>query len=135
MNDFSPLDRFVRKHWLDKLWLEFVMKMYRYCHGNSLGSMTLVWRLPTDSPENPTLTAKAITLLNSKQRLFCTRQMRKDFHLKISGQSCKSIWTRLSHLSIERRHGNTLYLPIAISVRDLMRPCFCQQHLTPALST
>ena len=50
VNDFSPTDRFVRKHWLDKLHLEFEIKMYCFCHSNSLGSMTFVWRLPTNCP-------------------------------------------------------------------------------------
>ena len=79
VNDYAPIDRFVRKHWVDKLQVEFSIQMYRYCHGNCLGTMTFVWRVPTDSPEDPTSTAKAIADLNSKQKLYCTRQMRKDF--------------------------------------------------------
>ena len=36
VNDYSPLDRYVRRHWLDKLQLEFPVKMYRYSRGNNL---------------------------------------------------------------------------------------------------
>ena len=55
------------------------VKMYRYSHGNSLGNMTFVWRVPSDSAEDHTSTARTIAVLNSKQQLFCTRQMRRDF--------------------------------------------------------
>ena len=80
LNDFSPSDRYIRKHWLDNLKLEFPVKMYRFCHGNSLGTMTFIWRLPTEyTAEDATATAQAITILNSHQQQYCTRQMRKDF--------------------------------------------------------
>jgi hypothetical protein len=147
--------------------------------------MTFIWRVPSDSAEDHTSTARAIAVLNSKQQLFCTRQMRKDFisryrqfvkapvgilrHMykelihdnsaasslieqgvdervakavmeledpdvvidlrKNNGKvalSFEDFWTELQKYLDEivtpvneRRHGNTHYLPIAISVRDL----------------
>jgi hypothetical protein len=62
VNDFSPTDRYLRRHWLDKLHLEFKVKMYRYSHGN-LESMTFFWRVPSDSAEEHTSTARAIAVL------------------------------------------------------------------------
>lgn len=177
--------RYVRKHWLDKLQLEFPIQIYRFTHGNSLGTMTFIWQLPSESPEDPTLTAKAITTLSSQQKLFCTRQMRKDFLTKYRqfvkapvavlrhlykdlihdcsavssvhelameervaqaiieiedpeiildlrrnngkvGSSYEDFWEELQKYLDEivtpvneRRHGTTMYLPIAISIRDL----------------
>ena len=184
VNDYSPSDRYVCKHWLNNLQLEFPVKMYRYSHGNSLGSMTFLWRLPSDSSEDSTSTAKAITCLNSKQKLYHTRQMRRDFLIQYSEfvkaptcvlrhmfkelvrdssaavptieqkvdervaeaiielqdpeiimdlrknngkvqSSFEDFWSELQKYldeitSVnERRHGDTMYLPIAISVRDL----------------
>lgn len=186
LNDFSPSDRYVRKHWLNDLQLEFPVKMYRFCHGNSLGTMTFIWRLPSDiSSEDGTATAQAIATLNSQQLQYCTRQMRKDFinqysrFVKAPTSVLRHMFKQLVHDSSasasaiqqviddrvseaildaqdpeiildlrkqngvvessfdafweelqkyldeivtpvnERRHGDTMYLPIAISVRDL----------------
>ena len=62
------------------------VKMYRYSHGNSLGNMTFVWRVPS---EDHTSTARTIAVLNSKQQLFCTRQMRRDFISRYIGLECQ----------------------------------------------
>lgn len=83
----------MRKNWLDKLQL---VKMYRYSHGNSIGTMTFLWRIPTDSPEDPTVTAQAISSLNSRQKQYCTRQMRKHFLMKY-GQFMKALTSVLRH--------------------------------------
>ena len=68
--------------------------------------MTFVWHLPADSPEDPTLTAKAIAVLNSKQRLFCTRQMRKDFLSKYR-QLVKAPIGILRHMFKELVHDSS----------------------------
>ena len=70
VNDYSSPDRFERRHWLDRLQVELPIKMYRFFHGNSLGTLTFVWKLPSDGSEDPNATAQAISLLNSKQK--CT---------------------------------------------------------------
>ena len=56
--------------------------MYRFFHGNSLGTLTFVWKLPSDGSEDPNATAQAISLLNSKQKVYSTRQMHKDLIVK-----------------------------------------------------
>ena len=82
VNEYAPSDRFARKHWIDELQLEVRIKLYRYCHGNNLGNMTFLWQIPADMSEDPTSTAHAIVVLNSQQKHYCTREMRKDFILK-----------------------------------------------------
>ena len=185
--------RYLRKRWLDKLQLEFPIQMYRFSHGNNIGTITFVWRLPSDSPEDSSSTAKAIANCNKQQKLFCTRQMRKDFVSKYRwfvkapirvlhhlykdlihdcsaastahelameegiaqaimeledpeiildlqknngkvGSSYEDFWQQLQNyldeivtLVNEHRHGNTMYLLIAISIRDL-RELICD-HL------
>ena len=177
--------RYLRKHWLDKFQLEFPIQMNRFSHGNNLGTITFVWRLPSDSPEKSSSTAKAIANCNKQQKLFCTRHMRKDFVSKYRrfvkapigvlrhlykdlihdcsaastahelameeriaqvimeledqeiildlrkdngkvGSSYEDFWQELQKYLDEivtpvneRRHGNTMYLPIAISIQDL----------------
>ena len=81
VGDYSPLDRHVWKHWLNKLHQEFPVKMYWYCHANSLGTMTFIWQIPSNEPHNSTLTTQA---LNSRQKQYCTRQMWKDFSCNIT---------------------------------------------------
>ena len=148
--------------------------------------MTFLWRLPPDdSSEDSTSTAKAITCLNNKQKLYYTRKMRRDFLVQYSQfvkaptsvlrhmfkelvhdssaaactieqqadervakaivelqdpelimdlrknngkiqSSFEEFWSELQKYLDEiitpvneRRHGDTMYLPIAISVRDL----------------
>ena len=41
-----------------------------------------MWKLPSDGSEDPNGTAQAISLLNSKQKVYSTWQMRKDFIVK-----------------------------------------------------
>lgn len=77
--------------------MEFSLQMYRYCHGNCIGTMTFVWRVPTNSPEDPTSAARAIADLNSKQKLYSTREMRKDFLSKYR-QFVKAPVSILRHL-------------------------------------
>ena len=45
--------RYTRRHWLDKLQLEFPIQMYHFSYGNSLGTMTFVWCLTCDLAEDP----------------------------------------------------------------------------------
>ena len=35
VNDYSPPDRFEKRHWLDRLQVELHIKMYRFFHENS----------------------------------------------------------------------------------------------------
>ena len=168
--------RYLRKCWLDKLQLEFPIQICRFSYGNNLGTITFIWRLPSDSPEDSSSTAKAIANCNKQQKLFCTRQMKKDFvpkyrrfvkapigvlrHLykdlihdcsaastahelameeRIAqaimvlldlrknngkvGSLYEDFWQELQNFLDEivtpvneHRHGNTMYLPIAISI-------------------
>ena len=46
LNDFAPEDRFERRKWIGKLQLPVTIFMYRYPHGNNLGTLTFVWKVP-----------------------------------------------------------------------------------------
>ena len=151
-----------------------------------------MWELPSDGSEDPNATAQAISLLNSKQKVYSTRQMRKDFIVKHNRfvkaptsvlrhmykelvhdsstatsiveqvidervaeviaevqdpeiildlrknngkvqSSFDDFWAELQKFLDEivtpvneRRHGDTMYLPLAISIRDL-REQICER--------
>lgn len=106
VNDYSPPDRYVRKHWLEKLVLEFPVKLYRFSHGNNVGTMIFIWRLPLDSLEDHTSTAQAISILNKKQKQYYTRQMRKDFLSRYS-QFVKAPISVLRHMFKELVHDSS----------------------------
>ena len=42
-NDFSPDDRFQRKNWFANFKLAIPCMLYRFMHGNNLGTLSFVW--------------------------------------------------------------------------------------------
>lgn len=70
------------------------------------GTMTFLWRIPSDSDEDCTATAQAISSLNSKQKQYYTRQMRKDFLAQYS-QFVKAPISVLRHMFKELVHDSS----------------------------
>ena len=60
LNELAPDDRYQRKNWVAGLKLEFPVMMYRFMHGNNLGTMIFLWKTP-DTGGEATLNAKLIT--------------------------------------------------------------------------
>lgn len=52
--------------------------MYRFMHGNNLGTLTFVWKTSEGGGE-AAKNAKLVTELNQKQKLYSTREMQRDF--------------------------------------------------------
>lgn len=77
LNDYGPEDRFDRRKWLNDLQLSFIIMLYRYPHGNNLGTMNFAWKVSSefDKPLNQQI----INQLNNSQKLYYTRQIRRDF--------------------------------------------------------
>lgn len=48
--------------------------MYRFMHGNNLGTLTFVWKTSEGGGESAK-NAKLVTELNQKQKLYSTREM------------------------------------------------------------
>ena len=117
VNDYSPPDWFERRHWLNRLQVELPIKMYKFFHGNSLGTLTFVWKLPSDGSEDPNATAQAISLLNSKQKVYSTRQMRKDFIVKYN-RFVKAPTSVLRHMYKELVHDSSAATSIVEQVID-----------------
>ena len=78
LNELAPEDRHQRKNWIAGLKLEFPAMMYRFMHGNNLGTLTFVWKTSEGGGE-AAKNAKLVTELNQKQKLYSTREMQRDF--------------------------------------------------------
>ena len=46
LNDYAPEDHFDRRKWLNDFQLSFTLMLYRYPHGNHLGTMNFAWKVP-----------------------------------------------------------------------------------------
>ncbi len=78
LNELAPEDRHQRKNWISGLRLEFPAMMYRFMHGNNLGTLVFLWKTPKEGSE-ATQNAKLVTDLNQRQKVYSTREMRKEF--------------------------------------------------------
>ena len=78
-------------------------------HGNNLGTLSFIWKVPTCGAE-ATANARLVTDLNTKPRstIFDKFWEELDLYLIELNPACD-----------DRRHGNVLHMPIAISVRNL----------------
>ena len=66
--------------------------MYRFMHGNNLGTLVFVWNLPKEGGE-ATTNAKIVNELSSHQQVYSTREMRQLYiqrYTQLSGSTCKS---------------------------------------------
>ena len=77
LNDLAPKDRYERRKWINNLKLPVTLTLYRYPHGNNLGTMNFAWKVPDEVDQ--TLNHQTIAQLNKSQKLYFTRQMRTDF--------------------------------------------------------
>ena len=86
----APPDRYKRRHWFANIQLRCPIMMYRYAHGNNLGTLSFVWKTTDNHGVDQTEVARVITKLNKEQSLYATRDMRHEFLEK---------YNRLAHTS------------------------------------
>lgn len=81
LNSFAPEDRYARRTWINKLQLPFSIFMYRYPHGNNLGTLNFAWKVPDeiDLTHNQHI---IIAQLNNSQKLYFTRDLATKTSLK-----------------------------------------------------
>lgn len=100
LNDFAPSDRYKRRHWLDKLALPYKVTVMKYPHGNSLGTLYFLWKVPEKIDE--TQNARLVVQLSQEVHKYSTREMRKNFTekyhyvAKTSKSILRSIYRELS---------------------------------------
>lgn len=73
LNSFAPDDRFDRRKWINKLQLPITIFMYRYPHGNNLGTLNFAWKVPSEV--DLSVNQRTIAQLNESQKLFYTREV------------------------------------------------------------
>ena len=61
VNALAPADRYKRRHWFSKIQLNCPTMMYRYSHGNNLGTLSFVWKTLADTDQ--TQVARLVTKL------------------------------------------------------------------------
>lgn len=80
LNDFSPMNRYTRRHRVDELALPYRVMIMKYPHGNSLGTLCFVWKVPEQIDE--TQNAQVTLQLSREVHKFSTQEMRRDFTVK-----------------------------------------------------
>ena len=78
LNEYAPEDRHARKNWFCGLELGVPTMLYRFMHGNNLGTLNFLWKTPMHGGD-ATANARLVTELNSHQKVYSTREMRRDF--------------------------------------------------------
>ena len=79
-NDYAPKDPQRRYLYFKEILLPFNCELYSYSHGNNLGSLWFIWRLPSDLAKQNTCKAKSV-LDNIEKGIavYHTREMRRQF--------------------------------------------------------
>ena len=74
LNDFAPSNRYTRRHWFDKVALPYKVMIMKYPHGNSLGTLCFILRVPEqiDDAQN----ARLMLHLSQEVYYYSTREMR-----------------------------------------------------------
>ena len=83
LNDFAPENRYTRRHWIDKLSLQFPVMLYRYVHGSHIGTLSFAWKIP-EGTNDLNKTSQIISKLTSSQSKYASRAMQTDFLDKYS---------------------------------------------------
>lgn len=84
INSYAPDDKYGRRSWLAKLSFPFPVHVYHYAYGNSLGTITYIWKIPGGLVHQNAGVAGVFSELNSMQAKYSTRAMRRDFLQKYS---------------------------------------------------
>ena len=78
LNDFAPENRYVRRHWINNLSLQFPVMLYKYVHGSHIGTLDFAWKTP-EGASDPAKTSQVTTKLTINQAKYTSRAMRMDF--------------------------------------------------------
>lgn len=80
LDSFAPKDRSERCDWIESILLSTDINKYTYFHGNYLGNVVVVWRLPPETEKHETGTLRAIEQVHQKMPTYATRAMRQNFY-------------------------------------------------------
>ena len=78
LNDFAPSNRYRRRHWIDQLALPYKVVMMKYPHGNSLGTLCFIWKVPDQVDD--TRNARLMLQLGQEVHKYSTRGNEEGIH-------------------------------------------------------
>ncbi|POG59970.1 hypothetical protein GLOIN_2v1788492 [Rhizophagus irregularis DAOM 181602=DAOM 197198] len=84
LDQYAPNDPIKKHNFIRDIQLSVPAGLYRYPHGNYLGTLNFIWRAPDieeASEYYKTLKAQMITRINDIIPIYCTRQMKKNYSL------------------------------------------------------
>ena len=76
----KPQDTYL---FFQKICADVSFTLYRYYHGNYLGTLNFVWKIPCLDKRDKTREAKNISAVYDQIPIYCTRQMRKNVINKV----------------------------------------------------
>ena len=84
LDTYLPDDKRAHYEFISNLEVNFAFTLYRYYHGNYLGTLNFIWKLPDFDDRSKTKEAQLILLANETVPTFFTRQMKKNVIEKVS---------------------------------------------------
>ena len=84
LDKYLPKNKYERHTFIQNLQLDSTVMLYRYYHGNYLGTLNFIWRVPLNPDErSDNLQAKTIIEIQEKLPHYFTREMRKNIFEKV----------------------------------------------------
>ena len=84
LDEYLPQNKYERYNFIQNLQLDSTIMLYRYYHGNYLGTLNFIWRIPLDPNErSDNLQAKIIIEIQEKLPHYFTRGMRKNIFERV----------------------------------------------------
>ncbi|PKY33751.1 hypothetical protein RhiirB3_395051, partial [Rhizophagus irregularis] len=109
LEEFTPHDIIQKYNYIKNLQLNVPVTIYQYHQGNYLGTINYIWKIPLrNNHRSETENAHIIARINEELPKYYTRQMHKN-----------ALKRNTPAVDDDRRQQEVLYMPIAISIRDL----------------
>jgi hypothetical protein len=84
LDNYLPQDKKLRYDFINELKVDYIFTLYRYYHGNYLGTLNFIWKVPDSiSEQDKCQEAQTLTLANEMIPTYFTRQMRKNVIEKV----------------------------------------------------
>ena len=84
LDNYLPEDKRVRYNFINQLTANCTFTLYRYYHGNYLGTLNFIWKVPDSiSEQDKNHEAQTLLLANEMVPIYFTRQMRKNVTEKV----------------------------------------------------
>jgi len=88
LDNYLPQDKRMRYNFINELIVDCTFTLYRYYHGNYLGTLNFIWKIPDSiSEQDKSQEAQMLALANEMIPSYFTRQMRKSVSEKVLSNS------------------------------------------------